>query len=163
MWTKYDMLCYIVILSAQKLRKHCLWTPSVLRESARCAKTHLHGDNWLVAAATSSSDANFRQSADCQRLGSLEPKMVTRKRSFQDVFRSFFFLLLRSWCETNKPGNNSYHPKFVKPLRSCVFDFSELGGFASENLSLCMFPSSTCSLLSSPFAFHPAPLPHSKF
>ena len=32
---------------------------------ARGVKKNHHGDNWLVAAATRSSDANFQQRADC--------------------------------------------------------------------------------------------------
>ena len=47
--------------------------------------------------------------------------------------------------------------KHVQLLRSCIFDFSELGVFASESLSLVTFPSSTCTLLSSAFELDPAP------
>ena len=61
------------------------------QKSARGVNKNHHKDNWLMAAATRSSDANIRQSADCREL---EPKMFTRKRSFQKKNRSCFFLLL---------------------------------------------------------------------
>ena len=71
----------------------------------------------------------------------LEPTNIARKRSFQNMFRSWF-LLLRSWCFS----------KLDKKL-------SEVAFATSQNLSLGMFPSHTCSLLSSAFALHPALLP----
>ena len=42
--------------------------------STRSAKITYNMDNWLVAAAMLSSDPNFRQSADCRKLGSPAPK-----------------------------------------------------------------------------------------
>ena len=84
-------------------------------------------------------------------------KKNTRKRSFQNKLKIFF-----CFSEVGVFHNVMCELVFfcflksVQPLRSCVFDFSELGGFASENLSLIMFPSSTCSFPPSNF-FLPLP------
>ena len=82
---------------------------------------------------------------------------LSRKRSFQHKFRSFF-----SFSEAalfQKPGENMcFREKKVQLLRSCVFDFSELGVLL---LKLCPapVPSSASSLFSPPSKFilvHPS-------
>ena len=70
--------------------------------STRSVKIIYRMDNWLVAAAMRSSDPNFRQSADCWKLGSPAPKNFSRKRSVQKKFRSCFLLLRGSAFSQNQ-------------------------------------------------------------
>ena len=81
MWTKNDMFT----LGGQKLREHgqSFWSE---QRSVRSVRKIHHKDNGLLAAARRSSDANFRQSADCRKLGSLEP----HKNHTETVVRNFF-------------------------------------------------------------------------
>ena len=52
----------------------------------------------VVAAAMRSSDPNFRQSADCRKLGSPAPKTFSRKRSIQKK-QPFFLACLVTFTE----------------------------------------------------------------
>ena len=95
---------------------------------------------------TGSTDPNFWQSSDCRKIGSLEPK-VSHGNGRAKNKPEAVSLLLRSWCFSTSEGKkNHFFQKLVQPLRSCVFDFSELWFLPVRT---CVLPLSPPSLLSS--------------
>ena len=125
------------------------------QKSARGVKKNHHKDNWLMAAATRSSDVNIRQSADCWRVGVTGTKKCSHGNGLsKHFFRSCFFLLLEKLVFSQFHKKNSYlFHIFVQFLRICVFDFSELVFFfcfselvschvSRPSLVLCSLPPS---------------------
>ena len=77
-----------------------------------------------ISATVQSSDPRFRRSADCQKLGSPEPDIFTRKRSVQKN-RSCFSASQNLFFAA-KHGQHVFFSKKVQLLRSSFFHFSEV-------------------------------------
>ena len=97
---------------SQKLRKHCL-----CEYSTRSVKKSYHRNNWLVTAATHSSDPKFPQSGDCPKLESPEQKL-TRKRPF--LFPHFFSSLFH--LRTSSLFPSSFIPAELTTGKSLIPD-----------------------------------------
>ena len=93
------------------------------QKSARCVKKNHHKDNWKMAAATRSSDANFQQSADCRKWESLEPNFFHS----ETVVPCFCLKLFVCFPQVDVFQHFSEKTSIFQPLRSCLSEFSELG------------------------------------
>ena len=107
-----------------------------------------HTENWLVAAALRSSDPNFRQSADCQKLGHWNQK-ISHGNGPSKTNLEAVLLLLRS-CIFPETRENM--------CLSVKSNYSEVAFSTSQKFRFRLLGSCRQLLRSCVWAFFPPPL-----
>ena len=111
----------------QKLRQRGQFFRSE-QNSAKGFKKNRHKGNWCLAAAMRSRVANFWQSADCRKLGSQEPKFVTRKRSFH-FFQAVFCFSEVGVFQQSRDADFFFFLKICPTSQKLRFSTSQKQGF----------------------------------